>query len=112
VVLDFNLCTAWDGEVVLREGLGEVLVEQLVHGFFGNDPYYPRPRRDAEGEGGVEEEMWRAFGRVYRERTKELMAGTEMGEKHGRLPDIFLEACVRKQEEMPEEVDKISTDPV
>ncbi|KAK4442444.1 hypothetical protein QBC34DRAFT_444161 [Podospora aff. communis PSN243] len=104
-VLDFNLCSVWEWEVVVREGLEGEMVEQMVHAFFGNDPYYPRPKEE-----GIEGEMWRVFGEGYKRRAEELIGA--MGLKCEKVPGMFLRGCEKRQEELPEGVDKVSTDPV
>ena len=113
-LLDFNLCNMFKLKEFDTEEKREGLVSYLVHAFFENDPYYPRPRRAAEngGEGGVggrleDVKLWKIFKETYLEQSKTLLEEKDASEVELKLPLRFIEACVEKQKTLPEGVDKI-----
>ncbi|KAK4207902.1 zinc finger protein-domain-containing protein [Rhypophila decipiens] len=111
-LLDFNLCSRFN----LDELLGDQhdgLVEQLVHAFFANDPYYPRPR--TQGEKGCEEgdiSLWQVFANAYLDRADEILRSENRPayEDLRRLPERFITGCIVKQKTLPPGVDKIGVD--
>ncbi|KAF1959213.1 hypothetical protein CC80DRAFT_523935 [Byssothecium circinans] len=79
-MLDFNRCKDFCPN---EEGL-----EQLVHSFFRNDPYFPRPLAELSKD----RELWAVWSDRYL-RTSARLAG----EKHQSLPKKFIEMVVSEQ---------------
>jgi len=125
-LLDFNLCSAFDlgalsstltddNEEKERHRSG--LIGYLIHGFFANDPYYPRPWTAETAApvvpwAPIEEidvELWEVFAKAYLERPGALMSGFDgLDGQWKEVPRRFIEACVEKQKSLPPGVDKIS----
>ncbi|KAJ5778829.1 hypothetical protein N7457_006549 [Penicillium paradoxum] len=90
-VLDFNLCSTWQEKQALDEP--DNLIEQLVHAFIENDPYYPRPLADLE----TDQELWRVFSSAYHKKATNILSVPGREARISELPQKFLDACVLKQ---------------
>lgn len=90
-VLDFNLCSRWSQETLLKRP--EDLVNQLVLAFFENDPYYPLPEMAAD----VDRELWSTFSREYLHKANEILMQDSHYEETQHLPRYFIEQCVARE---------------
>ncbi|KAM7195473.1 Zinc finger domain containing protein [Rhypophila sp. PSN 637] len=115
-LLDFNLCSRFNLDELLgdrHEQKLDGLVEQLVHAFFANDPYYPRPRtQDEKGCEVGDISLWQAFAKAYLGRAEEILQARHRPayEDLRRLPERFITRCVEKQKTLPPGVDKIGVE--
>ncbi|KAK1829300.1 zinc finger protein [Podospora conica] len=90
-VLDFNLCNRFpmdDAFIVEHE---EEVLTQLVHAFFENDPYYPLPLMEMDGD----RQLWSVFRQEYERKAAEVL-GTSDALRH--LPMKFMDACVEREQ--------------
>ncbi|KAJ5543371.1 hypothetical protein N7535_005799 [Penicillium sp. DV-2018c] len=87
-VLDFNLCTTWEGRVGWQ--YPDQLISQLVSAFFENDPYYPRPLSELE----VEKALWDQFSSAYIHTATEILSTKDS--RLSALPQKFIDECVAK----------------
>ncbi|KAG9194030.1 hypothetical protein G6011_04065 [Alternaria panax] len=77
-MLDFNRCAAFAPGT---EGL-----KQLVHSFFRNDPYFPRPHAQLEKY----QHLWDVFGKSYLATAQMCVNKGKLCEKFANLPSLFL----------------------
>lgn len=90
-VLDFNLCSRWSLEALLKRP--EEVINQLVLAFFENDPYYPLPEMESE----VDRELWSTFSREYLHKANEILLQDSHYEETQHLPRRFIEQCVARE---------------
>ncbi|KAL6907338.1 zinc finger domain-containing protein [Trichoderma evansii] len=90
-VLDFNLCSRWSLETLLKRP--EDVVNQLVLAFFENDPYYPLPEMESE----VDRELWSTFSREYLRKANEILIQDSHYQETQHLPRYFIEQCVARE---------------
>lgn len=91
-LLDFNLCSRWEESTVLEQP--EQVVEQLVHAFFENDPYYPLPLMDHE----LDRELWSVFREEYLRNSDEILEASSNYTTLQKLPARFIEQCVHREQ--------------
>ncbi|KAL1798440.1 hypothetical protein ACET3X_002477 [Alternaria dauci] len=77
-MLDFNRCATF---APTQDGL-----KQLVHSFFRNDPYFPRPHAELEKD----QYLWDAFCKSYLATAQMCVSKGKLPEKYANLPALFL----------------------
>jgi hypothetical protein len=77
-MLDFNRCATF---APTQEGL-----KQLVHSFFRNDPYFPRPYAELKRD----QKLWDIFSRTYLKTAQKCVNKGKLSEKYANLPSLFL----------------------
>jgi hypothetical protein len=90
-MLDFNRCKSF------AKDTNELLM-QLLHSFFANDPYFPRPfpsqHRDAF--------LWTTFRNSYERTSAECFRRKISPEKHSDLPRVFMDMVEAEQKKRME----------
>ena len=80
-MLDYDKATA----IELTE---EDVIQKLVPGFMGNDPYFPMPN--------VDEELWGVFSAAYLKASATMLRARKASKMVKRLPKKFLEGVVEQ----------------
>ncbi|KAF2848261.1 hypothetical protein T440DRAFT_536958 [Plenodomus tracheiphilus IPT5] len=84
-MLDFNRCAEFQP--------GQSGLQQLVHAFFRNDPYFPKPLAALVRD----QQLWTCFRKSY-EHTSDLCFQSDKSEaRHSQLPKRFVEMVVEEQ---------------
>ena len=84
-MLDFNRCATFTPD---QKGL-----EKLVHSFFRNDPYFPRPCAESDQD----KELWNFFGKTYLVTAQKCVNKGMLPEKFAGLPAQFLNMVQAEQ---------------
>ncbi|KAF7550421.1 hypothetical protein G7046_g8021 [Stylonectria norvegica] len=90
-VLDFNLCSQWEEVDTLEQP--EAVINQLVHAFFENDPYYPLPLM----ENLTDHKLWVVFRDSYLAKADEILKGKV--DKLEMLPTQFIDGILARERE-------------
>ncbi|KAJ6779943.1 hypothetical protein PWT90_05364 [Aphanocladium album] len=91
-LLDFNLCSLWTEETVLK--YSNQVISQLVLAFFENDPYYPLPLMELE----LDKELWGLFKDEYLRKSEALIQSSSSYEQMKGLPARFIKECVIREQ--------------
>jgi hypothetical protein len=91
-ILDFNLCSRWSEETLVERP--EDIINQLVHAFFENDPYYPLPEMECE----VDQKLWSTFSEEYLRKANEVLLQDVHYKDTQHLPRHFIKQCIAREQ--------------